>query len=74
MMREGETRVPARSNRGANLIVLVDVHVAVLISHAQSAKIEDAADIQVQNLLTRPIWRGIERATPSGSRIAHKDI
>jgi hypothetical protein len=73
MMREGSDRVPAFSRRGENLQSLA--HAAPhLEGHSQSCQIENTPDIQIEHLLTAPVWRGFKRATPGRTCIAHQDI
>ena len=75
IMREGSCREPDFERRGVNL-TLISSHLQIR-SHRedlQSRQIEHPPHIQIQHLLTTPVWRRLKRASPSSSRIAHQDV
>ena len=53
--------------------MLAQDHVIGLI-YVQSRKVEDTADIEVQHLLRRPVWRRLEWSSPCRAGIADQNV
>lgn len=72
--REGEECDPASLRRGVNLNLSVWEELGHGVVQLQSHEVEDTADIQIHDLLARPVWRCLEWSAPCCAGVCDKNI